>query len=36
LRKIVVIRKHNSGNKYAITGTIQPNTSMAGNAENEA
>ena len=34
-RELVVIRKHNSGNKYAITGTIQPNTSMVGNAENE-
>ena len=34
LRKLVVIRKHNSLSKYAITGTLQPNTSMMGNAEN--
>jgi len=36
LRKLVVIRKHNSINKFAITGTIQPNSSMVGNAENES
>ncbi|HKR05644.1 MAG TPA: T9SS type A sorting domain-containing protein [Bacteroidia bacterium] len=36
LRKLVVIRKHNSTNKYAITGTIQPNSGMMGNAENES
>ncbi len=35
-RKLVVIRKHNVGNKYAITGTIQPHSNMAGNAENES
>ncbi|HMT28072.1 MAG TPA: hypothetical protein PKD91_02210 [Bacteroidia bacterium] len=35
LRKLVVVRKHNSNNKYAITGSIQPNTNIAGNVENE-
>ncbi len=35
LRKLVVIRKHNTQNKYAITGTIQPNNNMVGNAELE-
>lgn len=35
LRKLVVIRKHNTQNKYAITGTLQPNSNMMGNAENE-
>ena len=35
LRKLVVVRKHNSANKYAITGTLQPNSNMTGNAENE-
>ena len=35
-RKLVVIRKHNVGNKYAITGTIQPQSNMAGNTENES
>ncbi len=35
LRKLIVIRKHNSKNKYAITGTIQPNTNMAGAVEEE-
>lgn len=34
-RKLVVARKHNSKNKYAITGTIQPNSNMLGNAELE-
>jgi len=34
LRKLVVIRKHNSLAKYAITGTLQPNSNMVGNAEN--
>jgi hypothetical protein len=36
MRKLVVIRKHNSMNKYAITGTVQPNSNMTGNAENES
>jgi hypothetical protein len=35
-RKLVVIRKHNAGNKYAITGTIQPLSNIAGNTENES
>ena len=35
LRKLIVVRKHNSSNKYAITGSIQPNTNIAGNVENE-
>jgi hypothetical protein len=35
LRKLVVIRKHNTLAKYAITGTLQPNSNMMGNAENE-
>jgi hypothetical protein len=35
-RKLVVARKHNSANKYAITGTIQPNSNMTGNVENES
>jgi hypothetical protein len=34
LRKLVVIRKHNTNNKYAITGTLQPNSNFSGNAEN--
>ncbi len=34
LRKLVVIRKHNTLAKYAITGTLQPNSNMMGNAEN--
>lgn len=34
LRKLVVVRKHNSLAKYAITGTLQPNSNMIGNAEN--
>ncbi len=33
-RKIVVARKHNTLAQYAITGTIQPSTSMVGGAEN--
>lgn len=36
LRKLVVVRKHNTQSKFAITGTIQPNTSMVGGAENES
>lgn len=36
LRKIVVIRKSNTAKKYAITGTVQPNSGMAGNAELES
>ncbi len=35
LRNLVVVRKHNSQNKYAITGTVQPNSNMTGNAEYE-
>jgi hypothetical protein len=34
-RKIVVVRKHKTQNKYAITGTIQNNSNMKGNAELE-
>lgn len=34
LRKLVVIRKHNTLAKYAITGTLQPNNNMIGSAEN--
>ncbi len=34
-RKLVVIRKHDTQNKYAITGSIQPNSNMMGNAELE-
>ncbi len=34
LRKLVVVRKHNTIAKYAITGTLQPNSNMQGNAEN--
>ncbi len=34
-RKLVVIRKHNSITKYAITGTIQPSSNMDGAAELE-
>jgi Secretion system C-terminal sorting domain len=30
--KLVVGRKHNTLNKYALTGTIQPNSNMVGNA----
>lgn len=33
-RKLVVIRKHNTIRKYAISGTLQPNSSWVGNAEN--
>lgn len=32
MTKLVVARKHNSGTKYAITGTIQPNSNLVGNA----
>ena len=35
LRNLVVIRKHNTQNKYAITGTVQPNTNMTGNTDLE-
>lgn len=35
LRKLVVIRRHNTINKYAITGTLQPNSNINGNTENE-
>ncbi len=35
MRKLIVARKHNSQNKYLITGTIQPNSNMAGNADLE-
>lgn len=34
-RKLVVIRKHSTLDKYAITGSIQPNSNMQGNAELE-
>ncbi|HEX5002502.1 MAG TPA: T9SS type A sorting domain-containing protein [Bacteroidia bacterium] len=34
-RKLVVVRKHNTLAKYAITGTLQPNSNMIGNSENE-
>lgn len=33
LRKLIVVRKSNTSNKYAITGTVQPNNSMIGGAE---
>jgi hypothetical protein len=33
LRKLIVIRKSNTVNRYAITGTVQPNNSMIGGAE---
>jgi hypothetical protein len=33
IRKLVVARKHNTLNKYAITGTIQPNSNFVGNSE---
>lgn len=33
IRKLVVARKHDAKAKYAITGTIQPNSNMTGNAE---
>lgn len=32
MTKLVVARKHNTLNKYAITGTIQPNSNYVGNA----
>ncbi|HEX5002504.1 MAG TPA: fibronectin type III domain-containing protein [Bacteroidia bacterium] len=35
-RKLVVVRKHNTLAKYAITGTVQPNSNMVGNVENES
>ncbi len=34
-RKLVVVRKHDTQNKYAIVGTLQPNSNMIGNAEIE-
>ncbi len=34
-RKLVVARKNRTSNIYAITGTIQPNSNMAGNTELE-
>ena len=33
MRKLVVARKHNSLNKYVVTGSIQPNSNQEGNAE---
>jgi hypothetical protein len=36
LRKLVVIRKLTASNKYAITGTVQPNSNMIDNSENES
>lgn len=35
LRKLVVIRKANSANRYVICSTLQPNSNMQGNAEME-
>lgn len=35
-RKLVVVRKHNSLNKYAITGSVQPLSNMAGAVEDES
>lgn len=35
IRKLIVARKHNTLARYAITGTIQPNSNMVGNAELE-
>lgn len=35
LRKLVVARKHNSIARYAITGSIQPNSNMKGAVEDE-
>lgn len=35
LRNLVVARKHNFKQLYAITGTVQPNSNMVGNAELE-
>jgi hypothetical protein len=32
ITKLVVARKHNTSSKYAITGTIQPNSNFVGNA----
>ncbi len=34
-RKLVVVRKSNTGNKYAITGTIQPSSNEMGSTELE-
>ncbi|MBL7926680.1 MAG: fibronectin type III domain-containing protein [Bacteroidia bacterium] len=34
-RKLVVIRKHNTKARYAITGTLQPSSNMKGSAELE-
>jgi hypothetical protein len=36
LQKLVVVRKSRTQNRYAITGTIQPNSNMAGNAPLES
>jgi len=36
IRKIVNVRKHNTLNKYIITGTIQPHSNVQGNAELES
>ncbi len=35
LRKLILVRKSNTGNRYVISGTIQPNNSMIGGAELE-
>lgn len=35
-RKLVVVRKHNTLSRYAITGTIQPSNNIKGSAEIEA
>ncbi|MBT8195440.1 MAG: T9SS type A sorting domain-containing protein [Bacteroidia bacterium] len=34
-RKLVVVRKHSSSNKYAITGTLQPSSNMINQTDNE-
>jgi hypothetical protein len=35
VRKVVMVRKKDNANLYAISGTIQPNSNMMGNAELE-
>lgn len=36
IRKLIVARKHNTLARYAITGTIQPNSNQQGNSEIES
>jgi hypothetical protein len=36
IRKLIVARKHNTLARYAITGTIQPNSNQQGNTEIES